>query len=118
MRTRSPVLLWLLLLLACFHAAAGAVRHAHGGGPGSGLVAVAHAASDKMPVDPAPDGAHVACNACLLQAHGALPAVTMPTIWEPVALPAAPLHWAAREDAPQPAPWRARFAARDPPAAG
>lgn len=116
MRTRSPVHLWLLLLLACFHSAAGAVHHAHCGGLGSAVAAV-HAAPDGTPGDPASGAGHAACTACLLQAHGALPAAAVPTAWEPMALPAAPLRRAAPEDAPRPAPWRARFAARDPPEA-
>ncbi len=115
MRIRSSLCLWLLLFLACFHAA-GVGHHVHEGGP-DGAVPAASAASDEAPGDSAPGAAHAACTACVLQAHGALPAVSVPTSWQPMALSAAPLPWATREDRLHHAPWRNRFAARDPPAA-
>ncbi|MFE8643712.1 hypothetical protein ACFX58_01335 [Sphingomonas sp. NCPPB 2930] len=118
MRKHFPVLLWLLLVLACFHAAAGVVHQAHCAGPGSAAAVVAHAATDEAPADPAPGATHAVCTACVLQAHGGLPACPMPAAWAPMVSPAAPLPWATLEDTAHRAPWRSRFAARDPPTAG
>ena len=113
MRKHSPVILWLMLLLACFNAAASAGHHAHCAGPGGAVAGVAHAATDE-----APGAAHAVCTACVLQAHGGLPASPAATAWEPTVAPAASRPWAALEATAHRAPWRSRFAARDPPTAG
>ena len=119
MRKHSPVILWLMLLLACFNAAASAGHHAHCVEPASAIAAVAHAAPDKAPGgDSAPAAAHALCTACVLQAHGGLPASPATTAWEPTVAPAASRPWAALEATAHRAPWRSRFAARDPPTAG
>lgn len=117
MRKHSPVILWLMLLLACFNAAASAGHHAHCAGPGGAVAVVAHAATDEAPGDSAPGAAHAVCTACVLQAHGGLPASPAATAWEPTVAPAASRPWAALEATAHRAPWRSRFAARDPPTA-
>ena len=115
----SSVFIWLLLFLACFHAAASASHHAHCSGPGGAIPGVAHMATEEeAPGDSAPAAAHTVCTACVLQAHGALPAAPVPAAWEPAVSPAAALPWTALEDPAHRGPWRSRFAARDPPTAG